>query len=219
MAIYIYKNIDLAPEGDYFLGISLTSTFFFSKKMIEKYYSKLQPKAKSLLVLVADSIEKYNYIYFKKISPDEALLKALQVGKQYEAGYKKLVVKFPSLSVILLSDLDPSPKLNRLKTIARDFFSKDELFRIAVEQQVKENIGGHLSSLRIDQVPSILLEYILDELAVTVGIYSGKILTRRIQVSPRLDTLLLRVYQGDFPKLSTALQIQPDELQYLVFKP
>ncbi|AMM40737.1 hypothetical protein HS1_000933 [Candidatus Desulfofervidus auxilii] len=216
MPIY---SISEAPKGHYFMGISLMSNVLFSKRTVRQYYNALGEKALSFLVIIADSLEMWNYAYFKGLSLSEARQKSLLVGKQYQSGYLKLSKLLPNFYVSLASEIETHDAWKRIYEILRNFYSENELFQKAVKLQIVENIGSKLKCRDVNGVPDLITNYILEEIAITVGIYSGILMEQRIQISPQLDNLLVDLYNGKFPELSHNLKIKSSELQYVVYNP
>jgi len=216
MPIY---SISEAPKGHYFMGISPMSNVFFSKRTIKEYYDALGEKALSFLAIIADSLEMWNYAYFKGLSLSEAKQKALSVGKQYQSSYLKLSKILPNFSVLLASKIETHEVIKQIYETLENFYTKNEHFRKAVKSQIVENIGPKLKCKDVNDVPDLLTNYILGEIAITVGIYSGICMEQRIQISPKIDKLVVGLYSNILPELSYSLSIKPSEFQYVVYNP
>lgn len=209
-------SINNAPTGHYFLGISLISNGYFSKKRLEKFYQALTPKLNSFNIIIADSFEIWNYIYFKNLSYIKARNKALEVASQYKNGYLKLAKSLPNFSIHLSSELEKLSEFRRLTDILKISYKTNERFNSAVKSQVIENIGNKLSA---NVVSDILANYLLEEIALTVSIYSGIFEENYIQVSPRKDKLLLNLYNNIFPKVSHELGLNSTDFRYVIYRP
>ena len=212
-------SIHSAPSGHYFMGISLTSVGFFSKKIVSNYIKSLNSNAISFTVLVADSLEKWNYMYFKNYSEYKAYKKAKTVGKQFYDGYIKLSHIFPHLNVILSSDIEKMDNFNSMFSIIWEYYNSNINFQYDVKKQVKRNLKNKLGDLEAKYISDILSLYLIEEVAITVGIYSGSILSKMVQISPKIDILLNELYNNTYPDLFGYLNLDSNDLQYVTHIP
>ncbi len=82
----------LQEKGKYnaFLGTSL-GKHLFSKENINKYFEWAHEYTQKFILVIDDYEERLNYIVFKQLSPEEALERALTIGKDLEKAYNSIL--------------------------------------------------------------------------------------------------------------------------------
>lgn len=213
---FAWENLS---RGDYFLGISLISNGYFSKDKILEFHKFIKDYATSFKVLIADSLEIWNYVYFKKMSLSRAQSKSFEIGLQYKKGYEKLHSMIPNFSVELSSEIVNHDDIRNLISVLKEIYLFDDKFNQAVKSQVIKNLGSKIQTLKSCDVPDTLSNYLIEELAITCAMYSGLFSDKQIQISPKKDDLLVQLYSNCFPNISKRIDLNYTDFHYIIYNP
>jgi len=200
-----YYTAGDAPAGDYFLGISIGSNQFFSKDRIKEIRHLLGTKCTSLLLVVADSLQRWNYVGLYDMPPEEASAKAYRVGQQYLKGYATLCQHDPVFSVTTASALQHYSRLHQITCILYNEYDKRGPFLRDVNRHSFDQLSLAASRQPYGPEPHPTAYYYIEELALSVFLMAGTTSTGRGQISPEEDPVLRRLYAGAYPELLAVL--------------
>jgi tRNA-dependent cyclodipeptide synthase len=202
----------------HFLGISLMSNQFFSKRVIRSYARRFSGEDSRFLVVVADSLEAVNYRYINDLSPSEASRKALRVGKGYLAGVSRALLSFPHSRALSASSLESLGEYQSLLRDLRTFFISHSGFSSAIRKEVSANLGTRAESLLSGDPTSISLEeYVLREIALSILIirmWPNSLVTQVSRTGGLMATLA-----ETHPDLLACAHLNPGRWQYMVWMP
>lgn len=171
MKIIWWKNIDKNINNhNIFLWISLWNSFFNCENNIIKYIEFAKKYTKNrIVILIADEIQKYNYIRQKKCSIEKAE-KKVQEEKNKKTKYLNEIIKnyFPNdnIHIIYRKDIIDENYNNDLKKIL-DEYNKKEIFFHNINTFVNKHIQKIWRTVNIKSTSNSAL-YILHEIPLLV---------------------------------------------------
>jgi tRNA-dependent cyclodipeptide synthase len=212
-----------------YLGISLSKTRFFSHDTTARYVRWCCDRFGRLLVIIADSLEAYNYQVFKKgLTIEAARARTLRSGQQRQIGYRSAVP--PELEsrveVVLTSELLREPRCMAMLELVTAARAKGVAFRSALRATILQAVGGrvHEAGFGAEELEDALdtLEfYLLEEIAVILYVSCVADPAYHVSVFPYPPPEILRhlydgAYGADFAALTggrpyAALTLVPAE--------
>ena len=206
--------------SSYFMGVSLSSTQFFSKKTVRKYLEHYEAVNTPFVLLVADSLEAINYQYLRGASVSKANVAARSIGQTYLSGYSKLTQEFPKFRAVSTSAIERRAEFHKVSRLVMQEFRRNMTFRREVQAEVIRNLGSRGND-RLARIPigrPRIEGYVLGEIAHSLFLYSRADRgTRIMQVSRNRDSILNRSYV--LAELFHRLGIEPFSHDYLFWNP
>jgi len=173
-------------DKSYFLGVSLMSNKFFSKRKLCEYLSLFDANKHPFLLLVADSLEAVNYECIRMLNRGEALRRSSINGENYLRGYSKLGCDYKRLIPVLTSSIEQQPDYHIFYESTLMCFRTDSHFRQAVRDTVMQNLGDRVAWLLSDNSSNspTIERYVLGELSISLYLYFNFRNTQLTQIIP-----------------------------------
>lgn len=210
----VIENHDLM----HFMGISLMSTPFFSKRTVRAYVDRFANGGSPFILLVADSLEFFNLLFLKNMPPQEAAGRARRVALGYLRGYQRIRHTHPNVRVVLTSQVECSVGFARCATAAYREYLTNTDFRSAVDRDVIQNLGDRvIPILNTGHTPG-LQSYVIGEVAISLFMHSCAGPRVKVkQVSPRTTGVLPEL--GRFRPLLQAAGVARSQVLYEAWTP
>jgi len=200
-----------------FLGVSLISTQFFSKKCINNYARWALQHYRRFLIVIADTGELINWITLKKISYEEASERIQYRVNCLIKGYKKAIITYEDVDILRMSSIVLNDDYETIYKLIKDEYSINKHFRERVNATIANNIGGLLASLELgNQILKKLSPYIFHELAVSIYLKWFNKPSYPSQVSPSKDALMIDVLSGNLTDVISKLKLKSEEYEYII---
>lgn len=158
-----------SASASYFLGMSLMSNRRFSKRSVGGLADRLAPSP--LILLIADSLEIYNYRGLRGCGRREARMRSKRAGLTYFVGFSRLAEQKRNLFPILTSELDSLDVVAAMRASTKAEYSENAEFRRAVQAEVIANLGNRVRHL-LSHVrrPGPLECYVIHEIAIVLAL-------------------------------------------------
>lgn len=156
-----------------YLGISLNKSNYFSKQRVRSYIRWSARRMNGLMIVVADHLESYNERVLKHYTPQEAVSKVTQRGKELAQGYRRAVppgMDFP-VEVCLASQLLQTDVCHRMVDDTWKVAEGCLEFRHDLEEAVKSNMDDPLDRERHRTILAgmdTLIGYMVEEIAIVL---------------------------------------------------
>jgi len=185
------EAINSKRKYDAVLGISVGSRAF-SKKAIENYLLFCLDHFDRILILIVDSIKKYNFMAFSDLSEKEALEKAMYEGDEFYKAVKRVI------KTLQLSKHDTSRlKLAKWDEVASEIKSRNIVLKL-LKKEYAENSVFSIDCLQMTnkyfeartkiksriENKEIAVNFLLEELALFLTIGSSEKFGHAIDVYP-----------------------------------
>ncbi len=220
MQIIWWKGCDLSLNHNMYLWISLGNSFFSEENIIKLLdFSLKNSKSKKIVILIADSIQIFNYIWIKKVSLEKAQDLVTKASQQKKYEIENIVQKFFSkenIEIIFWDDISKTFEYTQQRNILQAEYDKKEKFYQEITNFVIEYIVWIWRTPNKRAVENSV-QYILSELPFILGWieWKNEYYTAYVYPSVWVWKLMVNIQNWTFPELLEKLNLKNLAIQII----